>query len=249
MRRAAYLFWCFFMTLFINEIQGQSHFFSGRVVTPDSISGIGYAHIINRTKHLGTVANPGGFFSITANTGDEIFVSALGFFEKSFRVDSGHLSKGYTITLTEQIYPLDEVRVFRFNDYASFRREFLREVPVEDTLFRNIPPPLDGYSVNRPEWGAGITLNSPVTSLYNLLSREGRAFRQYLNILNGTDDNLVIAQKFNGVIVRSLTGLEGEDLIRFISYCNFGKQYLLYASQQEIQRAILRHYDLFRKGI
>lgn len=223
--------------------------FEGSIVSLDSAIVVPYANVINRTKHLGTVASAAGYFSLTADPGDEIVISSLGYQEKHIILTPAHLSELQIIQMAEEIYSFDEVRVYRFNNYRSFKQDFMRELPAIDTTYYNVPPPLEGYSSNRPEWGAGITLGSPLTALYNLLSREGQSIRRYMAILNGTDENVMIAQKFNGVVVRSLTGLEGESLLRFITYCNFSRNFLLYATQQEIRRAVLDRYELFKRGI
>jgi hypothetical protein len=223
--------------------------FEGRVVSLDSAVVVPYANVINRTKHLGTVASSAGYFSLTADPGDEIVISSIGYKEEHILLTHAFLSEFQVIYMTEEIYPLEEVRVFRFNNYRSFKRDFMRDVPALDTTYFNVPPPLEGYSANRPEWGTGITLGNPITALYNLLSREGRSVQKYMAIVNGTDENVMIAQKFNGVVVRSLTGLQGESLVLFITYCNFSRDFLLYASQQEIRRAVLDRYEQFKRGI
>jgi len=223
--------------------------FEGRIVSLDSAVVVPYANVINRTQHLGTVASSVGYFSLIADPGDEIVISSIGYKEEHITLTDALLSELQVIYMTEEIYPLDEVRVFRFNNYRSFKRDFMRDVPAIDTTYFNVPPPLEGYSVNRPAWGAGFTLGSPITSLYNILSREGRSVQKYMAILNGTDENVMIAQKFNGVVVRSLTGLQGESLLLFITYCNFSRDFLLYASQQEIRRAVLDRYEQFKRGI
>ena len=63
-----------------------------------------------------------------------------------------------------------------------------------------------------------------------------------MSVINGTAEFLLIGEKFNGQIVRELTGFENDELVKFMSFCNFTKDFLLAAPEMEIRRAIMRKY-------
>jgi hypothetical protein len=79
--------------------------------------------------------------------------------------------------------------------------------------------------------------------MYDLWSKEGKQRQYYQSVVKGTADFVVIGNKFNGYIVKKLTGLENDELISFMSYCGFSNAYLLAASETEIQRQIMRKFN------
>jgi hypothetical protein len=83
--------------------------------------------------------------------------------------------------------------------------------------------------------------------MYDLWSKEGKQRQYYQSVVKGTADFVVIGNKFNGYIVKRLTGLENDELVKFMSFCGFSNSYLLAASEMEIQRAIMRKYSEYTR--
>jgi hypothetical protein len=151
------------------------------------------------------------------------------------------------IKLTPIAYELSEVRIGRFSTYERFKREFLS---MESQEAIRVAPLVNQYSTYTPrlpnQGGINVpmgNLSHPVSLLFNLMRTEGKQMRYYQSFANGTADFVVIGNKFNGYIVKRLTGLENDELVKFMSYCKFSKNYLLAASEIEIQRAIMRKYS------
>ncbi|MDR1672502.1 MAG: hypothetical protein LBS09_03425 [Bacteroidales bacterium] len=225
--------------------------FSARVVANDSTeTSLRDCHVINTTQGLGTISNEFGDFTITANRGDSIRFSILGYERLTIAVADSMYANNRIIRLHPATYMLSDVEVGRFSTYDRFKRDFMDTQTASSPLmtidpiskFEIAPKLLPGQGgINIPTLLA--MLDHPITTLYNVFSKEGKQMRYYQSIVTGTADFIIIGKKFNGDIVKQLTGLENDELVRFMSDCFFTKEYLLYMPQEEINRAIVRKYN------
>ena len=239
-----------FVFLFSEALAQRKDFnfrFDARIMASDTTVGVPNCHIINKTQNIVTISDPLGFFSITANTGDSITLSSIGYETLTIAASDSMYTNNRTIHLTPAVYLLTEMEIGLLSTYDRFKRDILsREAQEAYRLahdgekYAPYKPPLPNQGgVNIPLFGA---LASPVTFLYDLLSTEGKQYRHYLSVINGTAEFIIIGEKFNGYIVRELTGFENDELVKFMSFCRFTKDYLLMASEMDIRRAIVRKY-------
>jgi hypothetical protein len=212
-----------------------NYIFRSRVISDSTLNSVRDCHIINTTQHLGTVTDAYGDFKITANPGDSITFSALGYERLMIVLTDTMYNYGYTVKLKPKAYELEEVTVRPFNI----------KLP-EISKYEIYTPPLPGQGgINIPLPGV---MASPVTALYNRFSREGRQRRYYKKVTEGTADFMLIGEKFNGELVSQITGLKDDELIRFISFCDFSSDFLMNYSPETIKRAIRTKYAEYREG-
>ena len=173
--------------------------------------------------------------------------SSLGYERLTIAVSDSMYSNDRIIRLIPTAYLLTELDVGLLSTYDRFRRDILSmeaqrayDMAFDISRYEVFTPPLPNQGgVNIPLWGA---LASPVTYLYYLWSVEGKQHRHYLSVINGTAEFIIIGEKFNGFIVRELTGFEEDELVKFMSFCGFSKHFLLTASEIEIRRQIMQKY-------
>ena len=221
--------------------------FDARIMDADTAVAIPNTHIINKTQNKGTISDEFGFFTVTANTGDSIMFSSIGYESLTIVARDSMYSNNRVIKLKPAVYLLTEMEIGLLSTYDRFKRDILsREAQEAYKLahdgekYATYNPPLPNQGgINIPLFGA---LASPVTFFYDLWSTEGRQYRHYLSVINGTAEFIIIGEKFNGLIVREITGLENDELVHFMSFCKFSKDYLLFASEMEIRRAIIRKF-------
>ena len=218
--------------------------FMARIMDADTAVLIPNCHIINKTQNLGTISDEFGVFTITANVGDSIMFSAIGYGRVTMVARDSMYTNSRIVRLKPVTYPLSAVDIGLLSTYDRFKRDILSKEAQEAI---NMSPLISRYTVYIPplpnQGGINVPLLvSPITFLYNLWSKEGKQYRHYLSVINGTAEFIIIGEKFNGLLVKELTGLENDELIRFMSYCMFTKEYLLYAPEREIQREIMRKY-------
>ena len=221
--------------------------FDARVMDADTAMAISHCHIINKTQNKGTISDVYGSFTITANVGDSIVFSSIGYGRLTIAVNDSMYTNDRIIMLKQEAYTLTELDIGLFSTYDRFRREILSmeaqkayDMAFDGGMYDLYTPPLPNQGgINIP---LPATFASPITFLYNLWSVEGKQYRHFLSVINGTAEFIIIGEKFNGFIVRELTGFENDELVKFMSFCNFTKKYLLAASEMEIRRAIMRKY-------
>ena len=178
--------------------------------------------------------------------------SSLGYERLTIAAHDSMYTNDRIIKLKPAIYYLTEVEIGLLSTYDRFKRDVLsREAQEAYRISPNIrqydvyvPPLPNQGGVNIPVLGA---LASPITYFYDLWSKEGKQFRYYLSVINGTAEFIIIGEKFNGLLVKEITGLENDELVKFMSYCMFTKDYLLVAPAMEIRREIVRKYREYVK--
>jgi hypothetical protein len=225
--------------------------FISKVVDADSMKAIKDCHIINKTQQIGTVSDANGQFILTANLKDSLEFSIIGYEKLALAVHDSMFSNTRVIRLKPATYALGEVNIGLLSTYGRFKRDVLnRKTDSLDFQFTPIVSRFEVYTPPLPNQG-GINiipdLVHPVTALYNLLSKEGKQLRYYSKLVGGTAEHVVIGNKFNGLIVKQITGLEDDELVKFMSFCMFTKEYLLVAPQEEINRAVRQKFYEYLK--
>jgi len=215
----------------------------------DTAVSIPNCHIINKTQNLGTVSDEFGVFTVTANIGDSIMFSSIGYVRTTIAAHDSMYTSNRIIRMKPAIYVLTDLDIGLLSTYDRFRRDILSKEAEEAYKMAPLVSRYEAYITPLPNQG-GINVPlavSPITFLYNLWSKEGKQYQHYLSVINGTAEFIIIGGKFNGLLVKELTGFENDELIKFMSFCKFTKEYLLFASEMEIQREIMRKYREYVK--
>jgi len=233
------------------EVQAQrkdyNYKFIARVMDADTAVAVSHCHIINKTQALGTVSDDFGNFTVTANVGDSILFSSIGYVRLTIAVHDSMYTNNRIVKLKPAVYLLTQVDIGLLSTYDRFKRDILSREAAEAYQMAPLVNQFDVYVTPLPNQGGFNipligALASPVTFLYDMLSKEGKQFRHYQSVINGTAEFIIIGEKFNGLLVKNLTGFENDELVQFMSFCMFTKEYLLVASEMEIQREIMRKY-------
>ena len=208
-----------------------NYIFRSRVIDDDSSDPVRDCHIINNTQRTATVSDINGDFKITANINDSITFSAVGYETLTIILTESMYDYGLMIRLNPKTYQLEEVTIKPFIEQPTITRWEIYTTPLPNQGGINIP--------------TGI---HPVTALYNLFSSEGKQQRYYQKLMDETHDFMIIGEKFNGEMVAQITGLKDDELVRFMSWCNFSHDFLRNYSPETIKRAIRTKYQEYREG-
>ncbi|MDR2040527.1 MAG: hypothetical protein LBQ60_21635 [Bacteroidales bacterium] len=212
------------------EISHQYSFHS-QIIADSTGVGVPNCHIINKTQRIGTVGDQNGFFRITAEIGDSLTFSSIGFEKLSMAVADSMYTNDRVIRLKHTTYTLSEAEVIKVN--------FDIPVPSRYEISRSPLPNQGGFNLLPTEI-------SPISFFYKRFSKEEKRKRHYRKITEGSDDQSIIMEKYNGTIVSRLTGLEDEELIEFMSYCAFSKEFLRNMSSETIRRNILKKFEEYK---
>ncbi len=215
--------------------------FSGEPVT--------LAHIINESKHVGTISDMLGYFSLPLGTGDTIKITAIGYYEFTlyswgqFNVDS----MLYTLRLTPRVYELKEVKISRFTTYNNFLKE---------VVGLKLPKSKEQLQIERIHDYFNRTIKR--MALLDLpKATSGATFGKdwYMRQYEKLDEHLererqrrAIDKKYNPGIVSELTGLKGNEIQAFIDYCHFDDKFLLTSTDYEIREKIVERFREYQQS-
>ena len=98
------------------------------------------------------------------------------------------------------------------------------------------------YNSNTPgTTGVGVAF-SPISYLYDKFSRKKKMERLYQDLVANQEEVYNLSQKYNQELVASLTGLEGEELLNFMTFCKFSYYDLIHWTPEFIVLQIKKRY-------
>jgi hypothetical protein len=257
-RKKKYLFFLLYLAVFFNpgevsaqEIAGNTvcHFLA-RVTGRTDHEPVQFAHIINITTGHGNISDTLGFFTILVQSSDLISISAIGYYNYTFQITDSLLTSGRipNIELISRSYPIDQVSVNPLGSYEQFKSRVLAlELPEPKTkinplFLKDLRAAADTLDVIGPP-----SLGSPVTAIYNLVSKEGKSKRKLAEIMKQEELERILYPKYNRELVAHISGLEGIELNEFMRFCNFDPVFLLEANDYQIAETILLRLKEWKK--
>jgi hypothetical protein len=218
---------------FSPKVAGQAdtsvtRIFSGIIIDDSLEYSIPYVHVWNESTRMGSISDDSGNFRMKVGNQDTIVFSAIGYFSSVIVVSP---SLNQVIRLKPKTYEIDEVVVRRFRSYESFLyqvvhtelpetgttelREYVKEVSTAAALDADRERAIED-KLETGRFGY-------ITPLGKGIDRQ-KAFKE--KIATKKERERIIHAKFNRVLVRDLTQLDGDELTEFIAFCNFSDDYL-----------------------
>jgi hypothetical protein len=228
-------FFIFHFSFFIpSTAQSQRKYIVGRVVDPETLKGVDRASVMNMsTRHL-VKTNATGLFSVLTGEGDSLIVTSLTHGRNGIRWD-GITDEPviYSRKLIKAIeLPEIKIRGKRDEQLEKEIREILAE-PERTTK-------LDGERVME-------LIQSPISLLYEAFSRRAKSDRKVL-VLMQQDRRRKLAQYRQSMIAGRATNLRGDELERFMTFCDFREDFLLTTSEYTLTFETLQAFGEFKKN-
>lgn len=231
----------------IKAQQNKSQFFMGKIVSLSYSTPVTFAMVTNISTNKTAVSDSLGYFSILVSKGDSLTFSRIGFFEKEIKITDSILkmNKVHLIELQDRSYELNAVN-FSLGTYDEFRHNVVHsELPSET--------PINPSLANKPgqkeivlQSQARIRIGSPVTSVYNLMSKEGKSLRKLEKEEEKEREIASYKDKYSPEIVSNITGLKELELEKFMKYCNLNPTFLKNAIEYEIVERILDCFKAYK---
>jgi hypothetical protein len=222
-------------------------YFKARVIDSMTRHPVTFAHIINTTRRTATISDTLGYFYIKASPGDRLQLTAIGYAARKVTIAISILQNQLIrdILLQPIVYSIDAVRVNPLGSYEQFRRRFTT-VDIPQSAYTIHPSVLQEIDEGADTLDMLIMpVMSPVTALYNLLSKEGKSKRKLRKLIEQEAFEKQIDFKYSPDIVSRITGYTGFELYEFMDFCSFKKEFLLNATYYEITQAILQKQQVF----
>ena len=212
------------------------------------------ANIYNFSSKMYSFTNKDGKFEISVHIGDTIIVSKPVYRQEIVIITPEMAKNGkFEISLFYKAIILKEVNVYALPaTYDRFKKEFL------NTVFTDIYKPIEGTTISpedrvgySPSHGlldlipgkVGQAVTSPITALYNAFSKKVKMDKLYKEMVANQEEVDNLPLKYNRELVTSLTGLRGEDLLDFMTFCKFSYYDLVRWSPEFIVTQIKNRFD------
>jgi hypothetical protein len=223
------------------SLKDTTVYFKARVLDSLTREPVAFAHIVNRTRRNATISDTLGYFYIRTSPGDQLELTAIGYSARKITIGYSILRSRLVsdILLQPFVYSIEAVKVNPLGSYEQFRRRFATlELPESEYTIH--PSVLDDIDEGTDTLDMLLAPPmSPVTALYNLLSKEGKSRRKLRKLQEQEAFEKQIDFKYSPDIVSQITGYTGFELYEFMVFCNFEKDFLLDATYYEITQAIL----------
>ena len=190
------------------------------------------------TSGKGTITNKDGFYQLDVSDKDSIWFSYLGKPTVKFPVRTMLNPNQFDIALKVNIPVLAEIKIRPRN----YRLDSIQNRMDYKKAFDFRRPNLESMTSIGPS-GAGIDVNE-VIRLFQF--RKNKSMMRFQERLLQQEQDKYIDHRFSQALVRRLTGLSGEELIRFMVLYRPNYEFTLYTREYEFQEYIKKAYEQFK---
>jgi len=204
----------------------QRRYIVGKVIDPETMKGVDRASVLNQaTKHI-VKTNTNGLFSILAGKDDSLIVTSLTHGRNGIQWDG--------VTEEPVIYSR---RLMKSIDLPEVKIKTKREEQLEKEIREILAEP-----ERTTKLGGEKTMEliqSPISLLYEAFSRRAKSDRKVL-VLMQQERRQKLAEYRLSMIAGRITDYRGDELDRFMYFCNFKQDFLLTSSEYELTYEILQ---------
>jgi hypothetical protein len=231
-------------------IRDSIQLFSGRLIDAQTDDPIQFAHIINQTRNYAVISDTLGYFSIHIQQKDLLVVTEIGYYDLPIYISDSvaRANRFHIYRMIPKVYTIKEIDINRLGTYEQFKYNFLnldlpeQEHPANPSVFKDIEKGTDTLDLIET-----FSIGSPITAIYNLVSKEGKSFRKLKKLKEEEEFWKKVEHKYNLEMLERITGLKGLELYEFTSFCNFNQKFLLRASEYEIIEKVLEILKEYKK--
>ncbi len=220
---------------------------SGQVLSRETFKPLSLVNVINLRDRTGTVSNKEGKFSLRVRRTDTIILSSVDHVKDTLTF--GHVtSKKHFVQalLSPKVYVLREVEVGELGNYDKLKNKILEWERNKKRTARAFIEEIEPVRTEAPEKVAA-TWASPFDLLYETFGKRPKQLRKLAELERQDAYEAALEYRFTPRVVNALTGLEGDDLMRFMSKCRFSFEFVFTASDYEFYMAILDYYRAYER--
>jgi len=239
------IFFAVFLSIncFAQETKQDSSFVvSGKIINPENMEGISFAHIKLDHTYWGIVCDSLGFFRIRIQPEQKLHITAIGFKEQVVSINSPSASDEVfqEIYIKQESYLLQEVNIYSLGTWADFKNEFVKkDLPKKENIaetfdYGNLK--MDramANSLHKGGFGLSLGFNRKKAKGMHIPSPIEKLHEQFLK------------EKYNRELVAQLTNESGKRLDSFIKYINTNTHFNYQTSQYYIGNKIKQLYKNF----
>ena len=207
---------------------------SGKVTDNHGNDNMYQVVVVNERTSAGTLASPGGFFTVNALHSDTILFSASGFMVKKVCLRDSVYKTHYTITvkLDSLQLSLAEVRVYPTRS--------LKEIDEDKNRL--------GNGTNRDKNQVLHAVASPISYLFERFNSMEQSKRKIAALEDEQAKREVLKDLFHLYIKNDIIDLDDNHFDAFIDYLNFSDNFIKTATDYELLMAIKYRYEAFENA-
>lgn len=209
----------------------------------DTIRPVANINIINIRNFTGAVSSPSGFFDLAIRQGDTVLFTSIAHKTDTFisLPDETRSKLILTVVLKQQYHELNPVDVYG-KDFEGFKHDFVF-MDVEDTVVIRLAPQ---WKFQPMKQGFGVTINGPLTALWNVLSKQGRELGKLAVLLAEDEETRYLDSVYKRPVVLHFLELDEKDIEELVKFCNFSKSYVAKSTDYELLLALERCYEAYK---
>lgn len=242
-----------FISTFINGLSQDNNkiFRLSGIVYDEEFNPIISAHVINLRSRQIDITDGNGVFQIIIKTGDSILIKNISYRDTIIRI--GNPVMIYTIRLKKEIYPINELRVFKWGStYQDMKRAFLA-IPSAENLQDKLglpkadPDAIPFYLDEEKIKSLGFAIKSPISFLYHNFNKFEKSRRKVYQLNKTQSGRNAFYALVNKEKVAELTKLKKPELEDFWIYLNDHFSCGINCTEYEIITEILELYENWKK--
>ncbi len=238
----------------INQLEAQQNlkkiiYIRGKIISSETRQSVAFAHVINLNSRMVTVSDTSGSFSMTILKGDTLRISSIGFTPYYLSLtDSVTNSDEYSvkIEILTKNYTLSEIDIYRLR-WAEFEFEFLNTEVEKNETSEKLQKLVFTDILEQDLQHTKLAQSAGVLLAFDMPSWKSRSRQKVKKMEDKDKFQAIIEQKYNEEIVAKITGLEGNELQKFLDYCHLTPLYIINTSDYELItriKSILNSYRL-----
>ena len=209
----------------------QRSSYSARVFDGVTYQPLEGASVYNVNTQKFAFTDKSGRFTISVKENDTLFISKSSFRQLVFVINKKVLQYKDDIFLYYKATMLKEVRIIAINpSYEGFKKDIV-SLKLPDYYKQAQDVQLTEWQKANIKYGenpngnllslGGTATMSPISFLYEKYNRKAQMQRLYNEMSSYEDELDQVQEKYNREVVHELTGLEGDELLDFMTYCHF----------------------------
>ena len=197
------------LVLFSGFAQAQQ-VIRGYVVEGDTATIMPFVYIINKSNGNGTMSDNDGRFSLATNANDTLVCSYVGFAKAYIPVKTlkANAKGEVKLVMTQMPINLNTVTITTFK-ILPYERDYMNDI-------------IDRSRIKKMDY-----FNSPISSLYNRYSKEGKQVQKLAKIFEDIMLEEEVQKKLSRDILVKLTGDSTIDYEAFRKYCYYVNNYYI----------------------
>lgn len=228
---------------FSQENEEKPKKLNGKIIDVTTRFPLKSAHVLNLNSVVGTITNRFGEFAITAQKGDYIYISYIGYESIKLKVTNDLLNdKNIEIAIHEKIVDIKEIEV-RPHQLVGVLAVDAKNVPEASLTRVHINGLPQAYEIGNPKsrnYNSPLAaVFSPVDFWYQKLGKKPKEMKKLKKLRE--DDSLreIMEQKFSREIMLEYLDMSRDELHQLLSDCNYSRRFIKKASDLQVVEAVI----------